>query len=74
MLLLTAMVINVYYFSYQALNFVSYAAPDVEVHLYWIQSLVGGELFPAGVYPFGMHCVGAAIAFLMFQLLRLEEC
>ena len=64
MLLLTAMVINVYYFSYQALNFVSYAAPDVEVHLYWIQSLVGGELFPAGVYPFGMHCVGAAIALI----------
>ena len=51
-LLLAAMAINVYYYSYQALNFVSYAAPDVEVHLYWIQSLVGGELFPAGVYPF----------------------
>lgn len=63
-LLLLAMAINVYYFSYQALNFVSYAAPDVEVHLYWIQSLVGGELFPAGVYPFGMHCVGAALALI----------
>ena len=61
-LLLTTLGINVYYFSYQALNLVSYAAPDVEVHLYWIQSLVGGKLFPAGVYPFGMHCVAAAIA------------
>ena len=38
-LLLLAMAINVYYFSYQALNFVSYAAPDVEVHLYcWYQA------------------------------------
>ena len=63
-LLLAAMAINIYYYSYQALNFVSYAAPDVEVHLYWIQSLVGGELFPAGVYPFGMHCVGAALSLI----------
>ena len=63
-LLFIAMGINVYYFSYQALNFVSYAAPDVEVHMYWIQSLVGGKLFPAGVYPFGMHCVGAAISLI----------
>jgi len=61
-LLMSAMVINVYYYSYQPLNFVSYAAPDVEVHLYWIQSLVGGKIFPAGVYPFGMHCIGAVLA------------
>lgn len=64
LLLLLTLGIFSYYFSYQALHFVSYAAPDVEVHLYWIQSLVGGELFPAGVYPFGMHCVGAAISLL----------
>ena len=64
LLLAIAMGINVYYFSYQAINFVSYAAPDVEVHLYWIQSLVGGELFPAGVYPFGMHCIGAALCLI----------
>lgn len=61
-LLAAALGINVYYFSYQTLHFMSYAAPDVEVHLNWIQSLVGGKLFPAGVYPFGMHCVGAAIS------------
>jgi len=53
--------VNLYYYSYQAFHFVSYAAPDVEVHLGWIQSLVGGELFPRGVYPFGMHCVGAVL-------------
>lgn len=63
-LLLTAMAVNIYYFSYQAFHFVSYAAPDVEVHLYWIQSLVGGALFPAGVYPFGMHCVAAALSLI----------
>lgn len=64
LLLIVAQIINVYYASYQALNFVSYAAPDVEVHLYWIQSLVGGNLFPAGVYPFGMHCVGASLSLM----------
>ena len=67
LLLIAAQVINVYYASYQALNVVSYSAPDVEVHLYWIQSLVGGNLFPAGVYPFGMHCVGAALS-LMYDV------
>lgn len=56
--------IHLYYASYQTLNFISYGAPDVEVHLYWIQSLVGGELFPVGVYPFGMHCIGAALSTL----------
>jgi hypothetical protein len=56
--------IHLYYSSYQTLNFVSYGAPDVEVHLYWIQSLVGGKLFPAGVYPFGMHCIGGALSIL----------
>ncbi|WKY48298.1 hypothetical protein Q5O24_02925 [Eubacteriaceae bacterium ES3] len=56
--------IQIYYASYQTLNFISYGAPDVEVHLYWIQSLVGGKLFPAGVYPFGMHCIGAALSLI----------
>lgn len=66
-LLAIALGIHVYYFSYQAIHFVSYAAPDVEVHLNWIQSLVGGNLFPSGVYPFGMHCVGAAVS-LIFEV------
>lgn len=66
-LLLAALLINVYYFSYQTIHFMSYAAPDVEVHLSWIQSLVGGNLFPSGVYPFGMHCVGAAVS-LVFDV------
>lgn len=60
-LLILMLGINMYYFSYQAIHFVSYAAPDVEVHLSWIQSLIGGELFPKGVYPFGMHCIGAIL-------------
>lgn len=61
------LLIFTYYYSYHALNIVSYAAPDEEVHLYWVQSLISGELFPAGVYPFGMHCVEAAMC-LIFQL------
>lgn len=60
-LLLVMLGINMYYFTYQAIHFVSYAAPDVEVHLSWIQSLVDGKLFPRGVYPFGMHCIGAIL-------------
>lgn len=53
---------NVYYFSYNSLKFISYGAPDEEVHLYWIQSLIGGDIFPSGVYPHGFHNVVAAIS------------
>lgn len=34
-----------------------YCASDIPVHNYWINYLSRGELFVAGVYPFGFHCV-----------------
>lgn len=34
-----------------------YCAADIIVHNYWINALSRGELFVAGVYPFGFHCV-----------------
>lgn len=53
---------NVYYYSYNSIHFVSYGAPDEEVHLYWIQSLIGGNIFPSGVYPHGFHNVVSGLA------------
>jgi hypothetical protein len=35
----------------------SYAFSDVPVHNYWINSLGDNNIFVAGVYPFGFHCV-----------------
>lgn len=55
---------NIYYYSYNSINFVSYGAPDEEVHLYWIQSLISGKIFPSGVYPHGFHNVLGAITVL----------
>lgn len=55
---------NIYYYSYNSINFVSYGAPDEEVHLYWIQSLISGKIFPSGVYPHGFHNVLGAITIL----------
>ncbi|WBW98606.1 hypothetical protein [Oceanirhabdus sp. W0125-5] len=52
---------NIYYFYYNSINFVSFGAPDEEVHLYWIQSLIGGKIFPDGVYPHGFHNIVSAI-------------
>lgn len=52
---------NLYYFSYNSVNFLSFGAPDEEVHLYWIQSLISGNIFPSGVYPHGFHNVLGAI-------------
>ncbi|MCC8137175.1 MAG: hypothetical protein LIO76_03780 [Clostridiales bacterium] len=35
----------------------AYGASDIIVHNYWINSMSQGELFVAGVYPFGFHCI-----------------
>lgn len=58
---LLIMCYNIYYYSYNSIHFVSYGAPDEEVHLYWIQSLIGGNIFPSGVYPHAFHNVLSAI-------------
>lgn len=54
----------IYLYSHFKFSFVSYAAPDEEIHLYWIQSLIGGNIFPSGVYPHGFHNVCAALTVL----------
>lgn len=66
LLFLGAMAVIIYFYSYQSLHYYSYAAPDEEVHLYWIQSLIAGKFFPAGVYPHGFHNVLAALI-VLFQ-------
>ncbi len=34
-----------------------YCASDMPVHNYWINYMGKGQLFVAGVYPFGFHCI-----------------
>lgn len=59
---LSIMGYNCYYYGYNNVHYVSFAAPDEEVHLYWIQSLIRGDIFPKGIYPHGFHNIVAAIS------------
>jgi hypothetical protein len=59
---LSIMGYNCYYYGYNNVHYVSFAAPDEEVHLYWIQSLIRGDIFPKGIYPHGFHNILAAIS------------
>ncbi len=34
-----------------------YCASDINVHNYWINAMGDNDIFVAGVYPFGFHCV-----------------
>ena len=34
-----------------------YGASDIPVHNYWINGLIDNELYIAGIYPMGMHCM-----------------
>ncbi|HCR40830.1 MAG TPA: hypothetical protein DIW41_07995 [Lachnospiraceae bacterium] len=56
----------IYLYSYQTLHYASFAAPDEEVHLYWIQSLIAGDIFPSGIYPHGFHNICSALI-VIFQ-------
>ena len=34
-----------------------YGASDIPVHNYWINGLIENNIFVAGIYPMGMHCM-----------------
>ena len=39
------------------LNKWGYGASDIPVHNYWINGLVDNNIYIAGIYPMGMHCM-----------------
>lgn len=38
-------------------NAFGYSASDIPVHNYWINEMDKNNIFAAGIYPFGFHCV-----------------
>lgn len=46
-----------YLYGTNAVTNYGYCASDIPVHNYWINYLSRDQLFVAGVYPFGFHCV-----------------
>ncbi|MCR5792035.1 MAG: hypothetical protein K6G65_02590 [Lachnospiraceae bacterium] len=61
-LALVLVVMNFY--GYYKLHNNAYGVSDEEVHLYWIQALIGGDFFVSGMYPFGMHSVMTVLALI----------
>lgn len=55
--------LTVYFGTYKFTHY-AYAAPDEEVHLYWVQSLRHNNIFPAGMYPHSMHSILALLCVL----------
>lgn len=46
----------IWVYGHQIVTYFGYALSDLPVHTYWINYLSRGEIFVAGVYPFGFHC------------------
>lgn len=64
LVLLVLIVFGVIYFSYGAFQDYSYGFGDMYPHNSWIYGLKQGQIFSAGVYPEGMHCVIYAMSTL----------
>ena len=56
-LFLAVTLIILWIYGVNVLQNFGYCASDIPVHNYWINYLSKGELFVAGVYPFGFHCL-----------------
>ena len=52
----------VWFYGWYKLHNVAYGHTDEETHLYWISSLMNGELYPSGIYPFGVHTLMVALS------------
>lgn len=54
-LLVGIVIYNIWFMSYNVMEYHSYQFSDIPVHQSWIYDLEQGELFSNGIYPFGMH-------------------
>ncbi len=54
----------IWFYGWYKLHNAAYGHTDEETHLYWISELIHGNMFPAGMYPHGMHTLVAAITVL----------
>lgn len=70
---LTALLLWLY--GSNALHTYGYSMSDIPVHNYWINYMSKNQIFVAGVYPFGFHCIiyylHAVFAIDTYVLLRL---
>lgn len=55
----------VWFYGWYKMHNNAYGHTDEETHLYWIGSLIHGNIFPAGMYPHGVHTLNAALGELL---------
>lgn len=61
LIFLSLLFYNIYQYGINTLELSTYMALDEEVHLYWIQSMIKGSIYPSGVYPHVFHNIIAAL-------------
>lgn len=61
-LVFLVMVFVLYFFGMYKFTSAAYGHTDEETHLYWIQSLLDNNIFPVGMYPFGLHFLTGVIS------------
>ncbi len=54
---LALIVLVSYMYGYNSIKNYGYLASDIAVHNYWINAMSENNIFVAGVYPHGFHCV-----------------
>ena len=70
LLLLVAVVYNIWFLTHNVMIYHSVQFSDVPVHQSWVYALDHGTLFVDGIYPFGMHSIVYLIHTLFFLDLR----
>lgn len=55
----------IWFFGWFKFHNTAFCHTDEETHLYWIGALIHGDMFPAGMYPHGVHTLNAAITTLL---------
>ena len=61
-LVFLVMAFVLYFFGMYKFTSAAYGHTDEETHLYWIQSLLDNNIFPVGMYPFGLHFLTGVIS------------
>lgn len=78
LVLLVLLAYGMLYFSWNPLHTYGYGFSDIIVHHSWTNALQQGQVFSAGIYPEGMHCVVYAISTLfgieMYSVLQYLQC
>ena len=54
----------IWFYGWYKMHNTGYGHTDEETHLYWIGALIHGNMFPAGMYPHGVHTLNAALGIL----------